>query len=74
MISFGGLFYSGVVLSRKALALSINVLLLLANQSFVSFARLCHLYIVEELINGSVESIYDRIVVVDVVLTLVKKA
>ena len=30
--------------------------------------RLCHLYIVEEFINGSVVSIYDRIVIVDVVL------
>ena len=44
-----------------------NALVLLANQSFVSFARLCHLYIVEELINGSVVSIFDCIVVVDVV-------
>ena len=48
------LFYPGVVLSRNALALIINVLLLLVNQPFVSFARLCDLYIVEELINGSV--------------------
>ena len=66
MISVGGLFYTGV-------ALSINVVLLLANQSFVSFARLGHLYMVEELINRSVGSKYDRIVVVDVVLIVVKK-
>ena len=42
----------------------------LVNQSFVG---LCHLYIVEEFINGSVVSIYDRIVIIDVVLILVKK-
>lgn len=42
----------------------------LVNQSFVG---LYHLYIVEEFINGSVVSIYDRIVIVDVVLLLVKK-
>ena len=57
--------YLPVVFSTNALVLSINVLL--ANQSFVSFARLCQSYIVEELINGSVVSISDRIVVVDVV-------
>ena len=34
----------------------------------MSFARLCPSYIVEEFINGSFESIYDRIDIVDFVL------
>ena len=47
-----------VVLSRNAPALCIKLMFCyyLWNQSHMSFARLCHLYIVEELINVSVIS------------------